>query len=1019
MSNLTSNFTLASDSIGYIYATEFTFVNSNTGINNSSVQLIWNLGDGTYIYNENIVNHIYNYAGIYTVTLSTFDAYNNFSTSNMNITASSYVDDYVTFFALPTAYGLVGMPTTSPFIVQVFSAQIPLSSEPLILELYAVNSKSIPYQEVPEKWNFINPTWKFTTDPAGINAVTNIVLSSQPIYYNNTVVGASAEASVYYVDSIGSGDITNNCPLLISATLQTSGFINPLDSNIYSYKSFSNSKVSRAVTTWQVGDISPDYLRVTGNYIDEIYPQKWTNVKIPTMITAHSYSRDYILNERTDGIDIATGVVFTYPNSNIEGEVNTINFKLSSQTGMTSISCEDTPLYFIATDDNGFRNGGYRFTTVTSSSAFDNVTLIAYTTANNISVGDYKFQYPSKYAPNNFVVIPTPDIGSISKIIYTPQPTISVNCPTVDYYRSNGLVVEGSILKFPVPVVTNNNTFNYNMSGFSGIYGIAIDPRNYEILAVDGEQDCLYKFSSFGVLLSTLNLSSIITEDPVTSPTTPSYISIDKHFNIWISLYNSLSVLKFDKNFNFLFAICPNNTQEFGLYDDYLMKPPVVETDRNNDIWVTYCNPNSSALIKYTSAGLSSVNITLSANSTPMNIAVDKLNNIWVTESFGTSTSTTSGTILGRINQYSKTGTLLTSISGINVPNYISLDANNNIWFTFGVRSFGYIDRVSKTIINTWSFSIPSTTLNDTSPRVIFSPSSEILSPFEDDEEIGALSVDVYNRVWVVDAITNNAHMFNADPTFNTNTDVTVINAKQRPNLIYYFSDTDDTIVSVVSSNIAKSASVTGDWTGNVWYQKYAEDLSSNLILSGVSAPFNVADFNNSYEIRKVNESFNMAGYMKSLAFPEVLYDNTQLFDEFLPAVVGDGTISNSNLFEDMGKEIYSKIANFTSNVSDVDTCNIDQLKSLAFEIDQPLFDYGNNFPAEIKNMLDLASVSRQRLWGCNLSGTNTLTNNIIDWNSPYTTLDMTLSADWYIENGIVDSIFNYLLTKNLWMDVQ
>ena len=1019
MSTLTSNFHLTVDPVGYIYSTTFTFSMSS---NTNSVQSILNLGDGTYIYNENVVDHIYKYAGIYNVTLSTFDAFNNFSTSSMKITALSYVDDYVTFSALPTAYGLAGTPTTSPFTVQVYSAQIPLTSEPLILELYAANSKSIPYNEVPKKWSFINPTWRFTSDPAGINNISTVILSSYPIYYNNIVVGASAETSFYYVDSIGSGNIETECPLLISATLQTSGFNNALDSNIYSYKSFANSKVARAVTTWQVGETSPDYLRVTGNYIDDIYPQKWTNVKIPTMITAHSHSRDYILNGNSDGIDTSTGVVFNYPASNIEGELNTINFELSTNTSITQISCEDAPLYFITTDNNGFRNGGYRFTTVITSSAFDNVTLVAYTTTNNITAGAYTFQYPSKYAPNNFVVIPTPDIGSISKIIHTPKPLSYVNCPTVDYYRNTGLVIEGTILKFPVPISTNNNTFNYSMSGFSGIYGIAIDPRNYEILAVDGEQDCLYKFSSFGVLLSTLSLSSVINEDPVFNPTTPSYVSIDKNFNIWISLYNSLSVLKFDKDFNFLFAVCPDDTN--SLNGEYLMKPPVVETDRNNDIWVTFCSPNSSAIAKYTSSGLSSVYIPLSVNSTPMNIAVDKQNNIWVTESFGTTTSLTiSGNILvgtGFINQYSTTGSLLRSISGINVPNYISLDTNNNVWFTFGVRSFGYIDRITGNI-STWSFNEPSIIPNDTAARKIYSPSTEIAAPIEDDEEIGALSVDVYNRVWVIDAITNNAHMFNADPTLDltNNVNVTVINAKQRPNLIYYFSDVNDTIVNVLSSNVAKSASVTGDWTGNVWYQKYAEDLTSNTILSGVSAPFTVADFTNSYEIRKVNESFNMAGYMKSLAFPEVLYDNTQLFDEFLPAVVGDGTITNSAIFEDIGREFYSKIANFVSNVSDIDTCNINQLKSLGIEMDQPLFDYGNNFPSEIKNMLDIASVSRQRLWGQPLSGTNTLTNNIIDWNSQYTTLDMTLSADWYKENGIVDNIFNYLLTKSLWVDVQ
>ena len=62
--------------------------------------------------------------------------------------------------------------------------------------------------------------------------------------------------------------------------------------------------------------------------------------------------------------------------------------------------------------------------------------------------------------------------------------------------------------------------------------------------------------------------------------------------------------------------------------------------------------------------------------------------------------------------------------------------------------------------------------------------------------------------------------------------------------------------------------------------------------------------------------------------------------------------------------------------------------------------------------MLNLASIPRQRLWGESLSGTNI--NNVIDWDSEYTTLDKTLSADWYTDNGLIEKFFNYILTKNL-----
>ena len=62
--------------------------------------------------------------------------------------------------------------------------------------------------------------------------------------------------------------------------------------------------------------------------------------------------------------------------------------------------------------------------------------------------------------------------------------------------------------------------------------------------------------------------------------------------------------------------------------------------------------------------------------------------------------------------------------------------------------------------------------------------------------------------------------------------------------------------------------------------------------------------------------------------------------------------------------------------------------------------------------MLNLASICRQRLWGETLSGVDI--NNIIDWDSEYTTLDKSLSADWDKEDGLIEKFFNHILTENL-----
>ena len=58
---------------------------------------------------------------------------------------------------------------------------------------------------------------------------------------NGVVVAVSGTAKFYYVDSMSTGNPVDKCPLLITATLQTSGFSNFTDSNIYAYPSYANN----------------------------------------------------------------------------------------------------------------------------------------------------------------------------------------------------------------------------------------------------------------------------------------------------------------------------------------------------------------------------------------------------------------------------------------------------------------------------------------------------------------------------------------------------------------------------------------------------------------------------------------------------------------------------------------------------------------------------------------------------------------------------------------------------------
>jgi hypothetical protein len=974
--------------------------------------------------------------------------------------------------------------------------------------------------------------------------------------------------------------------------------------------------------------------------------------------------------------------------------------------------------------------------------------------------------------------VSNPEQNTLNRITLIPDPR---TCSTITYYRDNNILTDGEVKTFNVPYKTSDNTFNYEMSGFSGIYGVAVDPRNHDLLACDAELDRIYRFSHTGEILKTFELSSLNDWDPqkkmcnawtwrtptpeasstsyafytpafvssnpanyivtvgglivpadyiqidtlgktirilarpkppsnyppediqvnavqlfnpllpqkyisslmywtTSSPTgsstfpltgspslsansgyyivsvngvvqaptsynisntsktitftspvcsnhvvhtlyvpyvsppatwtdtytnsitafsltgsnnyiadsnsefivnvggvfqdpnmvihdientrlifetpipastpisitqfsipetlnqpaayTPAYVSLDKEYNIWVSLFNAVSVLKFDPDFNLLFSVVPKNITwakrtwtnmpqgidyQSSWYSDttdadplsatysgsidpytneFFLKPPVVETDQENNCWVTYAHPLCSILVKYSNTGSVLSEIALPTYSTPINIAIDVQNNVWIANQHGSSYTFTP--LSGSLQRYdTNTYQLLDTVNYISRPDYLSIDRNNNLWFSHGQRRIGYYNTTTSNL-STW-------TLNLTGGFTPFTlTSSDILSGLRDfdhvenstDEDIGGLAVDVFNRVWILDNLQNFAWVISATPLFEQ---LPIRAFKIVPNnTINYVADINTgSTYTETGDYYFRSAQANGDWTGNRWYQKYATLQQINKkIISGISEPFTITPFQNENQIRRVNESFNTAGYYKSLALPENLNSNPVLFDQFFAAVVGTGTLSAN---EDIGQITYERIANFFNNHADIDTCNIDQLLSLADQTGVIASDYGAILPSDIKNYLDITSIPRSKLWGIkdnvplipqsigdeyntqtdfitagtkmflknkfdgNLSlinvppyydnNTNTyltaypLINfygpefaapvtinylfykfkpvytdsyieNIIDWDSEYTTLSPTTSTveEWYGDNGAIESAFRYLLTKNLFL---
>jgi hypothetical protein len=1039
---------------GNVLVTPFTITNLTSGSNLS--HYLWDFGNGNNSYKETPDPYIYKSPGIYVIGLTAYDTLGNYDTSQTSITATHTFQDSLIITQIPDNISLPGQPTNTPFKVSVISST---PNQPLLINLFCINSPSTPSEINQNKWNYLAPSWKFLDK--NLNVVTQLSVDSTPLYENGVVVAVSGSAEFYFVDSQGTGYFGDDCPLLITATLQTSSFPNFEDSLIYDYPSFSNSKVLKVGTMWWVYHVLPNSIKVTGNYIDQIYNKQYKGIPIPVLLTTHApYNPSVQL-----GLSSESSILFG----------NTTVYELSSEV---NISLSDTNNFINEISPTTFNNKNYVFTSITPEATLTNSTVTAQTTAFIKKLDNNSLIYPDSLPPSPYVWISNPEINKLNKILYLPYPK---NCTEINYLKQNNILINGSVKQISVPYISHTNMENYSMSGFSGIYGVCIDPRDYSVVCSDAETDRIYRIDVFGNILNTLNFSSIVGVSSYNI--TPTNISIDEEYNIWVSLYDSLSVIKLDENFNTLFVTLPTgvNTNFFDVppnRDEYVLSPTLIETDKNNNCWVTYSHPLCSIIVQYDSLGTPIKQIYSGEYSMPMDIAVNEDNNVWISCFHGMSYTNTalSGSL---ILIDGTTGTLLSALTGMSRPGYMALDKEDNLWFTYSLRRFAFLNTKTNTI-SSWEIDLNQNIIPKTLNSVDFVFENSL------DEDFGGIGVDNFNRLWVIDRLKNEALVLSATPNFTEYPDFFI---KIRPNVtLGYYSDNNGITYTSGGDYYFKSAQAVGDWTGNKWYKKYGQPKSNFIILSGESSNFEILSLEPPNNIRKINESFNTAKYYKDLALPENFKNNTVLFDNFFGAVVGNANLSAT---QDLGQTVYEKIANFTINHSDIDTCNIEQIKSLASLVDVEANNFSIDFPFEVLRFLDISSIPKHKLWGIKdntplfpqsigtklntftdfvtagtkiilrnkldaslflytvpTSGTNTIyplsslegygfvqpilnnylfynfnpiysekyIENIIDWDSEFTTLnpEISTSREWYGDGGVIEEFFRYLLIKGL-----
>ena len=193
---------------------------------------------------------------------------------------------------------------------------------------------------------------------------------------------------------------------------------------------------------------------------------------------------------------------------------------------------------------------------------------------------------------------------------------------------------------------------------------------------------------------------------------------------------------------------------------------------------------------------------------------------------------------------------------------------------------------------------------------------------------------------------------------------------------------------------------------------------TGNLNLTGISNTFSIYPSGGIYQLRKVNENFNQTAAYLDLATQPILYDKTVFFNNLLGQIVGNADSDPNTL----GIETFEKIANYVSNINDIDYSNLNQLKSLLDNINSTYQDFNYDYPPSLRRLTDMLSIKHSKLfgqtnqWQGNFNTKNFVNNSIYGANlGPQLDFNSTiLSAGSAIQPNYIVTLENFSQTFNL-----
>jgi len=960
---------------GYADSTVFQFTTNAQSVL-SAYSLLWNFGDGS-ISNSINPQHIYHLPGNYIVSLNAY-------TKTGVISLSSYLDVklllnesiYFDYVPPPT---FAGHYNRYPFKLN-FTSSV---TGQHVIDLAAQFSRSYEAQDPENKWSFLRPEWRFL-DLSG-NKIKSITTTDTLIYADELgrvthdqtgfVAGVTGTASFYFIDDLYNFDLAlnDNPYTTIIATLRTSAIRSYNDSFNADNElpGFSNSLASISCP-YLFYFRPPDKLNITENGIRDYINPRWPSATQPILVdtvTRQPYPDPWI-----DGNGVCVyNPDFAFCHSiPIENQNNSI-LKLGSpnidtefiDSNKVNLINNNTEFKWI--DDTGYKTPGYFKGSFTTS---------AVSSLNTPITGNLTFDVPTLSGQffNPILWISNPEAGMMSTAQYIYSDALSAA-------TTQNLNI-AQVHNFAMPIITQPDFTNNPMalSGFHGINSIAALPMpTYHAWVADSELNYMYRINSFGNILCAVDVNKVVTDNnlgfSVPNQVSPASIVMDSKQNIWMTLYDTVSTFKFDSYGNFLFATNPlaatgydfppnidpawydENTyfsfdtnagtyqNDLNAQDINFIEPTGIDTDTQDNVWVTYSNYASGYLIKYDQNGNMLFSYSYPVCSSPQEIVVDNQDNVWIALS-----NNIWSTRECSLEKRNSLGQLLSSVYPIYGLNHLTLDVKQNPWFSFSYDWIGSLDNSTGSIT---TYEVTGTG-NTQYHSDWFDPSINT-----DETAIEGIATDIKGRVYVINSIENQVYVY--DSINNVLLNKFYINPQ---GFVFYQADQyEPTLIESALWN--KSAQAIGDWTGFRWTNKYGNKLpyfetsGNTLSLSGQSVPLNFIQ-HQTYDIFKLNENFDMAGQMKSMAFMPSLNESTALFDQFLGSIFGKYPFNHT----DLGVETYEKIANYVANHNDIDLCNINQLYDLAESVGLDSEDFRLNFPPEVQRIIDTASINQSRLLG-------------------------------------------------------